>query len=327
MWPSCQHTASQPRTQFHIASHEYHQTFRADQGIREAVVSEPPDHVHADATIDAPRIPSPVPSQNLAGPSLITAVHLEDERPHNLPPVGTSPAHQRPPSLHSDHLPPPQQSTNAAGYSISRAYNDNGTSHSLSPAMPTSTEGRYPSPSASHQLANTSPEATHSSPSEYPMTHNINDEFQSGVLMSPLASDRTTVIHIGNDIGSESGLGSVFTTLPSHTLPTCPLDEILHKFLKSRKDMIAQGVPIETVVGPPKPTVKALLNTTMTGTVHPLSGVMSEVLSTFPHVDQPEKLAFFYLMFKTMRVIHCQVVLSERMLIITVANLPFKREL
>ncbi|PSN68628.1 hypothetical protein BS50DRAFT_489557 [Corynespora cassiicola Philippines] len=93
----------------------------------------------------------------------------------------------------------------------------------------------------------------------------------------------------------------VFTVLPSHLPPTCPLDEILHDFLETRREMIVQGATPESVLGPPKPTVKALLNTTMAATVHPLCAVMSEVLSTFPHVGQPEKLAFFYLMFKTMR--------------------------
>ncbi|KAH6869057.1 hypothetical protein B0T10DRAFT_501914 [Thelonectria olida] len=94
---------------------------------------------------------------------------------------------------------------------------------------------------------------------------------------------------------------SAFNVLCSHLAPTCPLDQILSDFSNSRRDMITEGVAIETVIGPQRPTVKALLDTSLGPAVHPLSRIMSGVLSTFPSVHQNEKLAFFYLMCHTMR--------------------------
>ncbi|ORY69035.1 uncharacterized protein BCR38DRAFT_455818 [Pseudomassariella vexata] len=93
---------------------------------------------------------------------------------------------------------------------------------------------------------------------------------------------------------------SVFAVLPSHLPSTCPLDQILLDFLSSRRDMLSSGMPIETVIGPRKPTVKAVINPELVTSVHPLSGVLAGVLSTFPYVGQTEKLAFFYLMCLTM---------------------------
>ncbi|KAK1763982.1 hypothetical protein QBC33DRAFT_572924 [Phialemonium atrogriseum] len=93
----------------------------------------------------------------------------------------------------------------------------------------------------------------------------------------------------------------IATVLPSHFPSTCPLDEILLDFLSSRRDMLSKGVSLESVAGPEKPTVKALFTAELATPVHPLSGIMSRVLSTFPCVGEPEKLAFFYLMCQTMR--------------------------
>lgn len=95
---------------------------------------------------------------------------------------------------------------------------------------------------------------------------------------------------------------SVYTVLPAHILPTCPLDEILLDFLNAHRDMLSQGIPLEVVVGPEKPTAKNLINPELHASVHSISKVLSEVLSTFPYVHQPEKLAFFFVMHKTMRV-------------------------
>lgn len=113
------------------------------------------------------------------------------------------------------------------------------------------------------------------------------------------------------DSASESGSHAVCAVGPSHLPPTCPLDRILLDFLSSRKDMIMDGVPEETVIGPSKPSVKAFLHPEMTDSVHRLSGVMSEVLSTFPYVRTPEKLAFFFLMYRTMRVGFIQMLASK----------------
>lgn len=95
---------------------------------------------------------------------------------------------------------------------------------------------------------------------------------------------------------------AAFTILPSHSPSTCPLDRILLDFLTSRREMLAGGAECDIVLGAQKPTVKALIDTTLADSVHPLSRMMSEVLSTFPYVHQTEKFAFFFLMCHTMRV-------------------------
>ncbi|WKT43749.1 hypothetical protein QSH57_008585 [Fusarium oxysporum f. sp. vasinfectum] len=93
----------------------------------------------------------------------------------------------------------------------------------------------------------------------------------------------------------------VYTILPSHGPSTCPLDLILLEFLKSRKEMISNSMDPESVVGPRKPSTRAMVNIEQVDTVHPLSGIMSRVLSTFPSVALAEKLGFFYLMCHTMK--------------------------
>ncbi|KAH7371114.1 hypothetical protein BKA66DRAFT_573072 [Pyrenochaeta sp. MPI-SDFR-AT-0127] len=94
---------------------------------------------------------------------------------------------------------------------------------------------------------------------------------------------------------------TICTVLPLHLLPTCPLDEILLDFLGSHREMLSKGMPLDVVVGPEKPTAKAFINPELFTSVHGISKVLSEILSTFPHVPQTEKLAFFYVMHKTMR--------------------------
>lgn len=204
--------------------------------------------------------------------------------------------------MHPNHLSPQQLRDGTPEIPISCLLDRSGGPQNLSPAIPASARTGYPSPSASHPPANPGSEVTHSPHSEYHVAHSVNDNYQPDMVLSPLTSDRAAISETVYKACSSSDLNSVFTVLPSHSSPTCPLDDILHNFLRSRREMIARGVPIDTVVGPAKPTVKALLNPSMASTVHPICGVMSEVLSTFPHVSKPEKLAFFYVMFNTMRV-------------------------
>jgi hypothetical protein len=66
--------------------------------------------------------------------------------------------------------------------------------------------------------------------------------------------------------------------------------------------MLSNGLDLDSIVGPPRPSTRALVNPEQVDSVHPLSGIMSRVLSTFPSVQLAEKLAFFYLMCHTMRV-------------------------
>jgi hypothetical protein len=104
------------------------------------------------------------------------------------------------------------------------------------------------------------------------------------------------------DTPSHAGITPVFTVLPAHVAATCPLDQILLGFLSSRRDMISEGMPADVVVGPLKASVKALVHTELATDVHPLSRVMSEVLSTYPMVGTAERMALFHLMHQTMRV-------------------------
>ncbi|KAJ5378263.1 Polyketide synthase enoylreductase [Penicillium cataractarum] len=94
---------------------------------------------------------------------------------------------------------------------------------------------------------------------------------------------------------------SIACAEPKHTSATCPLDQILLDFILSRRSMIARGVPLYDVLGPPKPSPVALLNLESSSTTHPIIRLMTEVLGTFHHVPMPEKMAFMYLMHLTTR--------------------------
>lgn len=81
---------------------------------------------------------------------------------------------------------------------------------------------------------------------------------------------------------------------------TCMMDDILLKFLKERRDLLAQGQPRSEVVGPPYPSVASLLNRDTTA--HPLSEIFTRIIRTFPNLDAlPEQLATVYLMFLNVR--------------------------
>jgi hypothetical protein len=95
---------------------------------------------------------------------------------------------------------------------------------------------------------------------------------------------------------------SVPAMLPLHIPPTCPLDGILLGFLNSRQVLIDEGISPDIVAGPYKASVFALGHTELADSVHPLSRIMSEVMSTFPLVGKPERLGLFHLMHQTMRV-------------------------
>ncbi|OQE12641.1 hypothetical protein PENVUL_c001G09602 [Penicillium vulpinum] len=95
--------------------------------------------------------------------------------------------------------------------------------------------------------------------------------------------------------------GSVAWVLPKHTCATCPLDQILLDFIASRRSMLARGISPDIVLGPEHLSPRELLDPTIDSTSHPISRVMADVLTTFPHVKLPEKLAFMYLMHLTTR--------------------------
>lgn len=105
------------------------------------------------------------------------------------------------------------------------------------------------------------------------------------------------------DTSYYTGTRSVFAVLPAHVAPTCPLDRILIGFFISRRQLLSEGVPLESVIGPQKASMKGLVHPELSPFVHPLSKVMSEVMSTYHEVGKPEQIALVYLMHQTMRVI------------------------
>ncbi|KAF5541173.1 hypothetical protein FPHYL_11897 [Fusarium phyllophilum] len=150
------------------------------------------------------------------------------------------------------------------------------------------------SPAGSYQHATTAPNiaycASHVSLTESHMM----DQAAAGQCLA--SGDMT------NGLEHYAPSNGVYTILPSHGPSTCPLDLILLVFLKSRKEMISNDMDPESVTGPRKPSTRVMVNIEQVDTVHPLSGIMSRVLSTFPSVALAEKLGFFYLMCHTMKV-------------------------
>jgi uncharacterized lipoprotein YmbA len=60
---------------------------------------------------------------------------------------------------------------------------------------------------------------------------------------------------------------------------------------------------MDLVLGSPHPSVQAILYPgPPIPEVHDTSRVLGEVLTTFSHVSLPEKLAFMFVMYRTMRV-------------------------
>jgi hypothetical protein len=90
---------------------------------------------------------------------------------------------------------------------------------------------------------------------------------------------------------------------PCRNIPsTCPLDGILLDFVQSRQREAAEGVSRRELVGPAYPSVSSLLNPEKGGNSHPLSQVIIDILSNFPHISAlPEKVAVLYVMFLVLR--------------------------
>lgn len=138
------------------------------------------------------------------------------------------------------------------------------------------------------------------------------------ILLTPIAMDQASSMYHGegsSTCGRAQGFGSasyesapfgdsitVGANVPSlHLTPTCHLDQLMLDFIYSQRDMLSQGIPLSSVVGPEKPTVKALINPGFCGPVHGISKVLSGILSTLFKVRQTEKLALFYVMYKLIR--------------------------
>ncbi|KAF9886164.1 hypothetical protein FE257_011989 [Aspergillus nanangensis] len=106
-----------------------------------------------------------------------------------------------------------------------------------------------------------------------------------------------TVLSPSSSISS-SAIASV---LPRHSSSVCPLDTILLDFMSSRRAMLAKGYTMDAVLGPSQPSLQAILHSENPTALHATSRVLTEILSTFPHVALPEKAAFMFVMFRTMR--------------------------
>lgn len=91
---------------------------------------------------------------------------------------------------------------------------------------------------------------------------------------------------------------------PLHLPPTCPLDHILLSFVASGRAMVSQGTELRNILGDHRPSVKALFEEGSAISLHPLSALLSEVLKTFPGMRITERLAFFYVMSLTVKVIN-----------------------
>lgn len=98
------------------------------------------------------------------------------------------------------------------------------------------------------------------------------------------------------------------TTLVAHAAPvrnigpTCPLDGLLLDFLAERRQLAAEGVSSQKLVGPAYPSVSSLLNPERSIYSHPLSKFFTDILSTFPDLSAlPEQVAVLYIMFLIMR--------------------------
>lgn len=88
-----------------------------------------------------------------------------------------------------------------------------------------------------------------------------------------------------------------------HSLPTCPLDRILLDFMASQGPAArASAIPEATTPAPLHLYVAGIFRSD-TFTIHqPLSRMLSDVMSTFYHVQVPEKLGMVFKMHATMRV-------------------------
>jgi hypothetical protein len=143
-------------------------------------------------------------------------------------------------------------------------------------------------------------ETMHPSNTDFPVERIEEDPSQNNISIA--IATPASMATVGRT-SLEAGPGNaVHTVVPPFASSVCPLDEILHNFLGSRRSMLADGASLEAVVGPTKPSVKKLRNPEAAGAFHSLEGLMSDVLSTYVEVDMPQKMAFFWIMNQTMRV-------------------------
>lgn len=85
-----------------------------------------------------------------------------------------------------------------------------------------------------------------------------------------------------------------------HVPATCPIDGLLLNFMHERRQRLAEGMPACEVVGPEKPSVASLLNPGSDAYSHPVSKVLTDILSKLSALalDRlPERVAALHVMF------------------------------
>ncbi len=91
-----------------------------------------------------------------------------------------------------------------------------------------------------------------------------------------------------------------WTVLPKNGPPTCPLDRLLLDFLHTRQN---EPTSTDGTAHPPSyPSVSSLLNPSGNSKSDPLSQIMTDIISKFPHISQlPNQVGTLFAMFSTMR--------------------------
>ena len=80
-------------------------------------------------------------------------------------------------------------------------------------------------------------------------------------------------------------------SVPVRNIRTCPLDALLLDFLGERRQRAIEGMPSRELAGPAYPNVASLLNPQRSPTLHPLSKMFTDMLSTFPSISTlPEQV-------------------------------------
>ena len=109
--------------------------------------------------------------------------------------------------------------------------------------------------------------------------------------------------------------------IPIRTVqPTCDVDVILLTFMHKQRGLMIEGVPRLQIEGPKYPSITSLLNPRRGETSHPISKVLTDLLSSLPSlVSVPEKTATLFMMYLLLRV---SPILLAKMDIITACFQP-----
>jgi len=78
--------------------------------------------------------------------------------------------------------------------------------------------------------------------------------------------------------------------------PTGPVDSILIGLLQRQRGLAISGNSRETVIGPYSPSLKALLNSEQSNSVHPIASVITSLLQRTALRGLPEKVAALFVM-------------------------------